>query len=357
MTESKRVLLLIPTLTKGGAERVISRLSSHWHSQGNRVVVATFDGRDPQYSFGGTIEDLKLPSSPGILSKISCHHHRVRAIGDLLREFNPNRVISFMEAANLAAIRATLRHPQPPSLWVSVRCAPNAIPGWQQQLIRWYYPRAEKVITQTQAVRSHCQHAWRIPEKQCAVIANPMEGDWLAPPANFSSRDRNLVVALGRLEPIKGFDILIRACAQLSTIKLVILGDGDERGRLQRLVNTLDLQHRVTLPGACTDPKPLLDKAGIFVLSSHFEGFPNALAEAMARGCPIVSTDCPTGPREMIRDGHSGLLVPVGDVQALSNGIERLRTDSRLAAQFGAAAHEAATAWHIDRIAPLWLED
>jgi GalNAc-alpha-(1->4)-GalNAc-alpha-(1->3)-diNAcBac-PP-undecaprenol alpha-1,4-N-acetyl-D-galactosaminyltransferase len=230
------------------------------------------------------------------------------------------------------------------------------MPAWQQRLIRWHYPKAERIIAQTEAVRSHCHDVWGIPTDRCAVIANPIEAAWLDAPADFATRQRNLVIAIGRLEVVKSFDTLIRACAALPRSELIILGDGEERQRLQALVGALGVGNRISLPGACPDPRPYLDRAGAFALTSRFEGFPNALAEAMARGCPIVSTDCPTGPREMIRDGDSGMLVPVGNVIALTNSLNRLASDDALARRLGAAAHAVATAWHIDRIAPLWLE-
>jgi len=321
------------------------------------MAVATFDGRDPQYDFGGRLIDLNLPSQAGPIGKWRCHRRRVQAVAGLITELRPDRVISFMEAANMVAIRAAQASASPPPIWVSIRCAPTAIPAWQQRLVRWHYPKADRIILQTEAARTHCTDAWRLPRSRCAVIANPMEAEWFAPAPRFPERERGLIVAIGRIEPVKGFDILIRACARLPGVRLVILGDGQERTRLQTLAASLGAGQRISLPGTCADPRPWLDRAGAFALSSHFEGFPNALAEAMARGCPVVCTDCPTGPREMVRDGESGLLVPVGDAAAMAQALHRLGSDDDLACRLGEAARSTATRWRIDRIAPAWLDD
>jgi glycosyltransferase involved in cell wall biosynthesis len=137
---------------------------------------------------------------------------------------------------------------------------------------------------------------------------------------------RNVVVAAGRLAPWKGFADLIRAMQILSRkrdAKLIILGDGPDRSELQALVVELGLSDIVCLLGYVSNPLKYFAHANVFALSSHVEGLPNVLVEAMMCGCTPVATDCPTGPREVLQDGKFGYLVPVQDPKAMAEAIER----------------------------------
>lgn len=148
----------------------------------------------------------------------------------------------------------------------------------------------------------------------------PVEHEWLL------HKDCPVLVAAGRLAPWKGFADLIRAVKALSRrkrIRLLILGDGPLRSELEALVAELGLTDVVSLQGYVDNPLKFFRHADVFVLSSHVEGLPNVLVEAMMCGCTPVSTDCPTGPREVLQDGKYGYLVPVGDPIALAAGIEQ----------------------------------
>jgi glycosyltransferase involved in cell wall biosynthesis len=151
------------------------------------------------------------------------------------------------------------------------------------------------------------------------------------------------VLAMGRLQPQKGFRELIRAFAQLnnSACSLKIIGAGPQRDELVREIATLNLQDRVRLPGAVDNPLPYLRTADLFVLASTHEGLPNVLLEALALGTPVVATDCPTGPRELLEGGRWGRLTPVGDVPALADAMAHTLAEPEVAR---ATAREAAVA-------------
>ncbi len=141
----------------------------------------------------------------------------------------------------------------------------------------------------------------------------------------FHDRSSPVLVAAGQLGPWKGFTDLIRAVGALSkrrSVRLMLLGDGPQRAELQALIQELGLSEDVALLGHVSNPLKYFAHADAFVLSSLVEGMPNVLIEAMMAGCTPVSTDCPTGPREVLGSGRYGYLVPVGDPQALSSGIE-----------------------------------
>ncbi len=152
-------------------------------------------------------------------------------------------------------------------------------------------------------------------------MAEPVDDDW------FPDRTRPLLVAAGTLAPWKGFDDPIRAIALVEKagrdVRLVILGEGPSRHPLEALVVELGLGEQIRLPGRVANPLKYFARADVFILSSHVEGLPNVLVEAMLCGCTPVSTDCPTGPREVLHDGRYGILVRVGDPDDLAAGIVR----------------------------------
>src|SRR3569833_1271284 len=162
------------------------------------------------------------------------------------------------------------------------------------------------------------------------------------PPGALSHRHNS--IAVGRLSAEKGFDSLLRAFANIAYRQpdwgLTILGEGDERQELERLREELGLEGRVHLPGRVSDPFTWLRRADLFVMSSRFEGLPCSLCEAMGCGLPAISFDCDSGPRDIIRDGVDGLLVPPGVVQALARAMDRLMSISHERARFAARAPE-----------------
>jgi glycosyltransferase involved in cell wall biosynthesis len=215
------------------------------------------------------------------------------------------------------------------------------------------------IVVQTERTREYLRSRVTAP---VVVIPNPV-----APAAEVTTdnQDRDAVIlAIGRLQPQKGFDVLLRAFAQasarLASWRLAIAGEGPLRPELAEIARELRVDDRVTFLGVVPDIRPLLQRAGIFALTSRFEGFPNALAEAMAHGCAVVATNCPTGPAELISDGASGLLVPVDDVAALTGALDRLAADAGLRRRLGRAAEQAVTPYRVDRIVQQWnrlLED
>jgi glycosyltransferase involved in cell wall biosynthesis len=354
-----KVAFVIPTLGGGGAECVVSRLSLHL-ARTRPVVVITWDGRDPAYAFGGEIIDLKLPASKALLGKPWQQRQRHKALVEVLAAHQVSHAIAFMESAGVILAMAKRRLLPHLHATVSIRNAPSHVPLVIRMWARTWYRHVDRVVVQTRDGLSQIGSHWKIPNDRCAIIANPIPDDWLLRAPEYSKRQAGLIVAVGRLEKQKDFPVLLNAVAALPAYipwRLAILGEGSQREALRDLVEKLGIVNRVEMPGHVNDVKSWLDRARVFVLCSRHEGFPNALSEAMASGCPVISTDCPTGPGEMIEHGRSGWLIPVGDSAALANAMTEAFLDGRRAEQFGHFASQRAEQWAIERIAPQWIKD
>jgi glycosyltransferase involved in cell wall biosynthesis len=200
------------------------------------------------------------------------------------------------------------------------------------RLAKHFYPWADEVVAVSQGTADDLARAVGLPPHRIQVVHNPIVTPELremaAAPLDhpwFKPGQAPVLVAVGRLSPQKDFGTLLRAVSRVRQerpVRLLILGEGHERGRLEALVADLSLGDAVDLPGWVTNPYPYMVRAAAFVLSSRWEGLPSVLIEALFCGVPVVATDCPSGPMEILGGGRHGLLAPVGDVDALAKGIE-----------------------------------
>lgn len=198
-------------------------------------------------------------------------------------------------------------------------------------LVRQSYRRADGIAAVSEGVADDLARFVGLPRDRVDAIHNPVVvpqlADMTTQPLDhpwFGPDEPPVLLAVGRLTPQKDFETLLRAFAKVRAshaARLLVLGDGDERSRLEALVIELGLEQDVSLPGWAVNPYPYMAAADLFVLSSLWEGLPTVLIEALYCGVPIVATDCPSGPREILQGGRYGSLVPVGDVDALAQAI------------------------------------
>ena len=356
-----KVCFFIWGLRAAGAERVLSFLANAWSAKGWQVLIVTMeDGRvEPFYPLADAVEvrplDL-MKDSASFLSGLANNLRRLRTIRRAFRDASPDVVISFVDKANILAVFASRGLGIP--LIISERTDPSrrTLGRWWNALRDRAYPRADLLVFQSQAVLD-----WFPPRvrRKGMVIPNPVP----APPIAASSQRETLpkrLVAMGRLFPVKGFDLLLEAFAAVAAEEpdwtLEIWGEGPERAALEAQARCLGLAERVRFPGLTEQPFEILRGADLFVLSSRAEGFPNVLVEAMACGLPVISTDFGGAAKEIIRDGVDGMLIPSGDPPALGSALLRLMADPAERKRLSERAPGVVARYSSGRILALWEE-
>jgi len=350
----------------GGAERVATNLANAWAERGDQItLVATYSKKgECFYSLSKNIELHYLAdlvdneNRKDFLQQIN----RLLALRRLIKTIQPDVVLSFLSNVNIAALIATRWTKYP--VIVSERAYPPMIPlgTFYEKLRGWIYPYAASIVMQTSMGKQ-----WVVdnfPLGRSAVIPNSVVYPLVAfepklPVESVISEDRKVLLAVGRLDEQKGFDYLLLAFAKLAKEHqdwdLVILGEGPIRQSLISQIRTLELESRVHLPGRAGNVGDWYQRADLYVMSSRFEGFPNTLLEAMAHGCAVVSYDCDTGPRDIIRHEENGLLVnPMGDIPALALALDRLMKNDAARQEMGQKAIEVRVDYSLENIIKMW---
>ena len=312
-----RILFLVSSMEGGGAERVAALLCNRWVKQGYQVVLMpTFSGRggcsyplDPRVDLQFLVDRTQTRLARTQLG-------RLLALRRAVREIAPDVVLSFLTNVNVAAILAGGGTP----VIVSERIYPPMEPTaavWNG-LRRLTYPAAASVVMQTRQGLRWLEST--IPSARGAIIPNPIvvpipEVAPILDPSMFIAPDQKLLLNVARLVPQKNLGLLIDAFAVIAAEepawRLVILGEGPERQELEARVAALTMSSHIYLVGQAGNLDSWYQRADAFAFTSRFEGFPNALLEAVAYGVPSLSLDCPTGPAELIEHGVNGLLLPV----------------------------------------------
>jgi glycosyltransferase involved in cell wall biosynthesis len=338
----------------------MSVMASHWAEKGWTVNLLTFDSGKvpPFYPLHSSVRHRALGlegPTTGPVDAIRSNFARVRRLRSAIRETKPDIVIALMNETSVLTLLATVGTGIPVLVQEQNDPFHETIARQWDVLRRWVYPRAAQVVVLTE--RSVGFFPRRI-RQRTRVIPNPtiVTGE----PRNPVSGDGppKTLIAMGRLVPQKGFDLLLQAFARVAKANpgwsLEILGEGHLRKELEAQVESLGLRDRVRLPGTTKQPHDKLRKADLFVMSSRHEGFPLSLCEAMACGLPAISFDCPTGPREIIRDGIDGILVPAENVAALGDTLGQLMSDPKRREALAKRAPEVLDRFSVEKVMGMW---
>ncbi len=335
------ITMVIRSLTGGGAELIMTLMAKYWAEQGVRITLITSAPiASDAYTLHPDIKRVDLClSRPNLVSRMGFPWD-LRALRRAIRAAGNPIVLSFMDRSNIPVIAATR------GLGVRVIVAEHIDPRPQNRplrnrlLLRAFYPMADAITVLTENVKREWADRFLPPHKVHAIHNPVRQSDEIAPPPAWLPE--KFICCMGRLHPQKGFErlftILPEIFRQFPEYKLVILGEGTHRRELEEQRNALGLADRVLMPGFIHGPHNVLRRADLFVLSSRYEGFPNALLEAMHLRLPVVSFDCPSGPHYLINQGVDGVLVPAGDMGQLQDAICARLSDPVGSAAMGSAA-------------------
>ena len=328
MGSGRHLAFFFPTFTPGGIERVMVTLSREFLSRDIEVDVLVADRR-------GALEN-QVPEETNIVDlEVGRVAFSLFSVRDYLQRRRPDALFSGHTHANLVCVWAALLSGTNVTTVVGVHTTESVKErrGIKSRLIRRMVPatyrHADRIIAVSEGTADDVSALTGLPRDCISVIRNPVPRPSDNPSMDIhpwiDSDDKTVILGAGRLASEKDFSTLIRAFDRVheadSNARLVIFGDGDERPALERLISRLDIEPYVDLPGYVDDPTPYMAGSDVFVLSSRREGFGLVLVEAMAVGTPVVSTDCPTGPAEILADGEFGRLVPVGDSITMAGAI------------------------------------
>lgn len=314
----KEIVFLMSSLGMGGAERVVVSLAN-WivTNTDSNVTILKFIDEKSSYPLNDKIRIIDMPKSNKnrFLNIIDRYNFCKKEFSNI----EPDIIISFF---NKTQLYAYLSKPKKTVLIGSERCNVLELSFYEKLFSKAIAKKCDGFIFQTERVKKYYPKKVR---KNSAVIYNAISNQKAIDASKKNYLKENIITAMGRLNPQKGFDTLIKSfkkvVSEFPNYKLLIYGEGEEREKLQSLINSLSLENNVKLCGNDKDAIYTVAKSKIFVLSSRFEGMPNALIEAMATGTACISTDCDFGPRELIENNHNGILVPIDDEKVLAEKI------------------------------------
>jgi glycosyltransferase involved in cell wall biosynthesis len=357
-----RITIVIPVIASGGAEHAMAIIADYWATKGRAITVLTYDdgAEPPFYQLDTRIRHLPLRlagDSPGLFSAIHNNWRRRKVLRRAIRDSRPDVVVSFIDQTNVLTLLAGEGLGLP--TLVVEQSDPHTFPikpVWNY-LRRITYRRASRLILLSERDADFFAPQLR---ERITVIPNP----FIPPPTPLATTQPAgatrppQLIAVGRLHHDKGFDILLEAFALLRDNypewRLIVLGEGEERGRLEALRDALHLRECVSLPGRVKDPYHFLTRATLFVMPSRTEGFPLALCEALACGLPAVCTDCAGGVRDIVQDTVNGILVPKGDSAALARALGRLMGDEDERRRLALRAPEVVERFSLEKTMGAW---
>ncbi len=334
-----KYLFVTPTLSIGGAERAVSVLSSSLANLGQEVCILKYHGSDSEYPVDKKVKIIAFAKDANEYKKLN-RIRRVLFIRKVVKEEQPDFVIPFIFRTALAVDIATKFIKV--NVFQTIRNNPAVDPPsnkdrrCRDKLIY----KAKCTFAQNNAEKLYFDK--RIHNK-IHVLFNPVSDEFFNIQHNLKNAEF-IFCGAGRLHEQKNFEMLIRsfikAFSKNQNVKLLIYGEGHEREKLQRIIDETGCNPQVILKGRSNDMTAVFAKTDAFVLSSNYEGMPNVLIEAMASGVPCISTNCPTGPSDLIDDGQNGILVPVNDEDTLAKAMKKLYEDEQLREKFSSAGRE-----------------
>lgn len=325
---SVRIAIILPDLRPGGAERVTVNLANALVQRGFLVDMVLLTA-------GGVLLDALSPDIRVVDLRVKRMRNLLTPLSEYLRDTQPTALLACMWpisaialwAAKLARVETRVVMAEH-TTWSSSEICNSFFTRWLVKTsMHFTFPFVNGIVAVSHGAADDLARFANLDRNTITVIYNPVVGEpkpsTHSPlqPLNWWSGSHHRVLAVGTLKAIKDYATLLNACALLVAnvdARLLILGEGECHAALEEQAGKLGISDRVFMPGFTSEPAYYYQQADLFVLSSTGEGLPTVIIEALAAGTPVVSTDCPSGPREILSDGKFGRLVPVGDAQALA---------------------------------------
>ncbi len=358
----QRITLFIGTLQRGGAERVMLNLADLFNNRGVQVDLVLTKKKGslvPNIPAGINVVELKKAGNLLMLInfaklpinlwkdiivmlffKSPAIFKRLPSLVEYIKHNRPVLMLSTLDSVNLVSLMANKIARSDAKIFIRQA---TYFSQFVQESNRYFdvklmpllasklYPNAEKIIALTQDMKKDLVGSLKLKDSKVVSINNPVNIESIQHRSNeivedswYINKDMPIILSVGRLDKLKDYATLIHAIKlviEKTQVRLVLLGEGSERNALEQLIKSLSLEDSIKLLGSVSNPYKYMSKSDVFVLSSVCEGFPNVLVEAMACGCTIVSTDCKSGPSEILENGKYGSLVPIRNAQQLSDSI------------------------------------
>ena len=341
-----KITFFIGGLSGGGAERVTCNLASYLANRGHVIKVLTMSDDEPSYAIDNKVQRIPLLVTSERKNIIYNSVLRLYRFIKYLRKSKVDAYVVMLPVTTIMLLR--MRWLTKAKVIAAERVDPSQYPVKKQNQLKSLAKKADGWVFQTEEERKW--YGVATGKAKVSIIPNAINPDFIKP-AHEGERQKTIVTA-GRLTEQKSHELLIKSFARISNdfpeYQLVVYGDGPKKEYLEQVAKNFGVQEKVLFPGYTTNIGESIKNASLFVLSSDFEGMPNALMEAMALGVPCVSTDCDGGGAKFLIDNKkNGLLVPKGDVDALATAMERMLSDPEFAEQCGREAHKIC-----ERLAP-----
>ena len=346
----KKIAIVIADLVLGGGQRSALNLASAL-SKDHDVTVLVFQDNFRQYNVPCKLVNLNCPDQGSIFLKAFNVLKRAWLLRRDFKANNYDHIFGFMESANFPTALAA------PKALLSVHCNPHELNKYEALLLRATYPRAKHIIAVSEDVATILRSDFGM--RRVTRIYNLVSfADIKRQAIESYTHPRPYIVALGRLTEVKRLDLLIDAYAHSNMqneCDLLLIGEGEMRESIESQIKSLSLNNKVILTGLQQNPFKYLRNAQLLALSSRTEAFPMVLIESLVLSCPVVATDCPTGPREIVIDGKNGLLVENDNQQALTEALDRLYFDKELLASCREFAFDSVQHLSDERVMKQWL--
>lgn len=356
--DPKKIAFIIPSLGPGGAERVVVSLANQLISKYNIHLILLYKEHNILYDVDERIIihncSEYLLKSTNLYQAFKNNYKTFNVISSYIKNNKIDCLIGFTTTSNILTVLSSKSNKIP--CIISDRSNPyvNQL-NWFWKTIRYLtYPLCNYLVVQTQLSKEF--YAF-VKKDKLKVLPNPLSKD-LTEKRDFSTKKENIILYVARLDENKSQDTLLEAFSKLNVAdwKLVLVGDGNKRIEYEALAKKLNIYDRVVFTGRINNPDYYYNRAKIFAFTSKSEGFPNALIEALFFGLPIISTNCPSGPSELIENGKNGYLIPVNDSEKLKEKLNLLTTNENLREDMGKHSILKSKEYHIDKVSRKWDE-